>query len=58
MRVLKIFVNQKALIRTFHTSTRTQIHKVILYSKTGFKGSFKRFLERKKRTLIWYEEFN
>ena len=47
-----IFVYQKALIRTFHTnflttqlplwinSTRTQIQKVTLYSKTSFKRSF------------------
>ena len=46
------FVYEKDLIRTFHTSflttqqslgfhsTRTQIQKVSLYSKTGFKRSF------------------
>ena len=45
------FVYPKALLRTFHTSfmttkslwihnTRSQIQKVILYSKTGFNRSF------------------
>ena len=38
-------------------STRTQIQKVILNSKTGFKRSFERFLVFKiNQTQIWYDE--
>ena len=40
-------------------STRTQIQKMILYSKTGFNVRFKDFWYTKiNPTQIWYDKFN
>ena len=59
MFLMMNIVNQKALIRIFHNrflttqyflkihNTRTQIQRVILYTKAGFKRSYKKNLSQK-----------